>query len=290
MPLMVFFTLGIVQLAMVQQARLMTEYAAYQAARAGIVWNGSNERMHDAAVVALLPTLGKTDARTSLANRFLYHQGLDRLIQALPWGAARVQVNGQSLTGMIRVDTVNPTGSSAATVWNQLEGAGWEELDFDGPETYPETASLESHLRRFYDLKGEDPQQEEFRKATLLQIRLRYFYELRIPFVNQVIFLSWYAANADVALFGAIDRSSTNRENLLGRSGDVRALRRRAMGLWDPLNKGLYPLTSAEMRVLWDVATGALRVAPERKFFLPLFATQSMRMQSNFYKKWLVHP
>src|SRR5258705_9102744 len=57
MPLMIFFTLGIIQLAMVQQARLMTEYAAYQAARAGIVWNANNERMHDAAVFALLPTM-----------------------------------------------------------------------------------------------------------------------------------------------------------------------------------------------------------------------------------------
>ena len=46
---------------MIQHAKLMTEYAAYQAARAGIVWNGNNERMHDAAIIALLPTMGRTD-------------------------------------------------------------------------------------------------------------------------------------------------------------------------------------------------------------------------------------
>src|SRR5688500_4861563 len=61
LPLMVFMVLGILQLTLIQQAKLMTEYAAYQAARAGSVWNGSAERMHDAALVALLPTIHRTD-------------------------------------------------------------------------------------------------------------------------------------------------------------------------------------------------------------------------------------
>ncbi|MBK7858357.1 MAG: pilus assembly protein [Archangiaceae bacterium] len=289
MPLMVFFALGLVQLAMVQQARLMTEYAGYCAARAGIVWNGSNERMHDAAVIALLPTLGKTSDRAALGSTWQYHQGLDRLMQPLPWGAARAQVNGQSLTGMIRIDTISPQGGAAAGVWNQVNGAGWEELDFDGPETFPESSDLDSHVQRFFDLQGQEPGQDAFRKATLLQIRLRYFYEMRVPFVNQVIFLAWYAANADVALSGAIDRSTTNKQNMLGKSGDARSLRGRGKGLWDPLNRGLFPLTPTEMQVLWDVSTGALPLGAERRYFLPLQATHSMRMQSNFFRKWLVH-
>src|SRR6185503_16858406 len=68
MPLMVFMALGIIQLTMIQHAKLMTEYAAYQAARAGIVWNGNNERMHDAAIMALLPTMGRTDSAGELAT------------------------------------------------------------------------------------------------------------------------------------------------------------------------------------------------------------------------------
>ena len=39
MPLMVFMALGIIQLTMIQHAKLMTEYAAYQAARA-LVFEG----------------------------------------------------------------------------------------------------------------------------------------------------------------------------------------------------------------------------------------------------------
>ncbi|MBL8950496.1 MAG: pilus assembly protein, partial [Myxococcaceae bacterium] len=108
MPLMVFLTLGILQLTMLQQARLMTEYATYQAARAGIVWNGSNERMHDAAVMALLPTMGNTENASKLAETWVKHYRYDLALRPLPWGAPRAHVNGQFLTGAIRIDTITP--------------------------------------------------------------------------------------------------------------------------------------------------------------------------------------
>lgn len=289
MPLMVFFTLGIVQLAMVEQARLLTEYAAFQAARAGIVWNGSNERMHDAAVFALLPSMGLSKSFGTLGQTWSWHQQVDADLQPLPWGAPKAQVNGQSLTGMIRVDTINPTGGMGRA-WNQLNGGAWQELDFDAVDTWPETGALDSHLARFFNLQASDPDQTALRDATLLQIRLRYLYELRIPFANQVIFLAWYAANADVALYGAIDRSSTSRQGMLGRSGDTSSLRGRGNGIVDPIRRGFRPLTATEMQVLWDISRGAITVAgADRRYFLPLSATHSMRMQSNFYRKWLVH-
>src|SRR6478672_10248576 len=77
LPLMVFLVLGIIQLTSLQHAKLMTEYAAFQAARAGIVWNGSNERMHDAAFFALLPTLGATGTTAELSSTYGYAKGLD---------------------------------------------------------------------------------------------------------------------------------------------------------------------------------------------------------------------
>ena len=50
----------------------------------------------------------------------------------------------------------------------------------------------------------------------------------------------------------------------------------------------------AHMRaaVLWGLATGGIPNVSERmgkRYFLPLTATYSMRMQSNFYFKWLMH-
>ena len=61
MPLMIFFVLGLVQFTTIQHAKILTEYAAFNAARAGIVWNGSHQRMQDAAALSLLSTDGRTD-------------------------------------------------------------------------------------------------------------------------------------------------------------------------------------------------------------------------------------
>lgn len=276
LPLMVALVLGLLQLALIEQARLMTEYAAFQAARAGIVWNGNSERMHDAALLALLPTMGRTDGWSALAATWQRQRRADAQLQSLPWGVAKTEVNGQSLTGRLRVDTITPSSAAASHRLWKAEVA--HELDFDGVQTYPESPALEQHLERFFDLRKADPDEVAYREATLLQIRLRYWYELQVPFASQVIFLAWYATNADVALFGAIDRSTTARQNALGSSGDARALKLHGKGL-----AGVQP---SEMFVLWDLAFGAL---PPRRVFLPLQATHSMRLQSSFFEKWQVH-
>jgi hypothetical protein len=210
LPLVLFLVLGIVQLALMQQARLMTDYAAYQAARAGVVWSGNNERMRDAATFALLPTLGRSDDWSHLSPT---------------WQRAQRDA-------LVRVDTVSP------------ERGDWKELD-----------------------------------DALLQVRLRYWYELRVPFANHVIFLAWFAANGGTALWGAIDRTTTHRQNMLGRGGDAEGLT--APGI--AVQHGLPIASPQEMAELWEKA-GAHR------FFVPLSATQSMRMQSSFFEKWAKHP
>ncbi|RMG18026.1 MAG: pilus assembly protein, partial [Deltaproteobacteria bacterium] len=60
LPVMVFLILGIVQLAMIQHARICTEYAAFNAARAGIVYNGDPDMMERAAFLSLMPTYGRS--------------------------------------------------------------------------------------------------------------------------------------------------------------------------------------------------------------------------------------
>ena len=158
MPLMVFFCLGIIQLTMLQQAKLMTEYAAYQAARAGIVWNGNNERMHDAAIVALLPTMGHTDTLARLAETWGKHQIYDTALAKLAWGVppgAR-SINASNLVGFIRVDTINPDlvsplGNEIKDIWKLRDGFNWQELDFDGPDAYPEVPGLEKFIARFFN-------------------------------------------------------------------------------------------------------------------------------------------
>ncbi|HYO57630.1 MAG TPA: TadE/TadG family type IV pilus assembly protein [Archangium sp.] len=59
LPLFVFLILGILQLGLMHQARLMTKYAAYKAVRAGSLHNASVEKMERAAVAVLLPLVSQ---------------------------------------------------------------------------------------------------------------------------------------------------------------------------------------------------------------------------------------
>jgi hypothetical protein len=224
LPLMVFMVLGLIQLTMIQQAKLMTEYAAYQAARAGSVWNGNNERMHDAALMALLPTLGRTDSLAEVGKTWLKAVAYDTAMHSLPWSGPKDK-NGAYLHGLLRVDTISPAEfAGLGTIWKLRGGNAWRELDFDGPDGYPEVPNIEPRLQKFFNLAQPDSDERLYRRATVLQIRVRYWYEMRIPFANSVIFLSWFASNADVNLYGAIDRSSLRRQNMVGKDGSTALL------------------------------------------------------------------
>jgi hypothetical protein len=56
LPLVVFLVLGTLQLFMMMQGRLMAEYAVFRATRVGSVRHGDCEAMTHAAVVALMPS------------------------------------------------------------------------------------------------------------------------------------------------------------------------------------------------------------------------------------------
>ncbi len=296
MPLMVFMTLGIIQLTMIQHAKIMTEYAAFQAARAGIVWNGNNERMHDAAIVALLPTYGRaTDSMDKVAIAWGLHQLYDEAMRGLAWGATEVRppasFNGSNLFGMVRVDTINPAYFTPIdTIWKLRPQANWQELDFDGADSFPEIPSLENHIRKFFNLPEPDEAETVYRKSTRLTIRLRYWYEMRVPFANWVIFTSWYAANARVALSGAIDRPTLAKSNMLNRTSNIQGLAFQARPMAH--QRGYNTVYAPEMWVLWGLANGSIPLISDlvgKRYFIPLSATYTMRMQSNFHRKWILH-
>jgi len=298
LPLMTFMCLGIIQLTMMQHAKIMTEYAAYSAARTGIVWNGSNERMKDAAIIALLPTMGRTDSLFELGKTWAIAQAYDEALQLLAWpnknGIIPATVNGSNLFGQVRIDTVNPSWyDSIGSVWKLRTGYNWKELDFDGPDAYPQVPELEQKIAKFFNLSIPDDGEETYRKATVLSIRLRYWYELKVPFANWVIFTAWWAANAGVSLYGAIDRPTLQRNtSMTNRSGGMSQVK------FVPIRgirheRGYNTLYQVEMAVLWAVASGDIPILSGliggKRYFIPLTATYSMRMQSNFYYKWLMH-
>ncbi len=146
LPLMVFLMLGTLQLFLMLQARILSEYAAFRAVRSGSVKHGDCTAMTHAAVLALMPS---------------YHSFLGG-----PGGSP-----GQKLGNAFGKYKDNVYRTSArglpvegALVWilrdSPLAGAvPREDLNFD---------------------QADSPN-------VRLEIRLVYWYPLRIPFANWVI-------------------------------------------------------------------------------------------------------
>ncbi|WP_164008744.1 TadE family protein [Pyxidicoccus trucidator] len=159
-PMMVFFVLGIIQLGMVHHARLMTEYGAYRAVRAGIVNHGDCTIMEKAALAALLPTLAPLPDEIGRVDTLDKAMNVHRLyVQEL-----RIRKNGFYSDGplpLFRVQVVNPKLSDLEGLFG-IYGShmGTMEIDYD------------------------DVRDDRVIEANLLTIRLTYFYELRIPFAN----------------------------------------------------------------------------------------------------------
>ncbi|MCP3102127.1 pilus assembly protein [Myxococcus sp. K15C18031901] len=158
-PMMVFIILGIIQLGMVHNARLMTEYAVYRAVRSGIVNNGDCALMRRAALAGLLPTLAPLPNRGAESYTLplavgLYNAYSDEL---------RKRESFYSSVGLplMRVEVVNPKKSELDGLFSTY-GAHLDQLELD------------------YD----DVRDDRIVEANLLSVRLTYFYELRIPFAN----------------------------------------------------------------------------------------------------------
>lgn len=379
MPLMIFFILGIVQLGMLQHAKIMTEYAAFNAARAGIVWNADPFVMQNAAIISLLPTqeglLKEGDVLNPMAllrrimQRVIIYQVNRRISQAMGWIGGGVSsivpnapnvgggvagavvpatagaVNGamseagslalgvantvaeQAATGyissllggdddqLVRVDILNPhTGIAgllaraiaggrapsqmrmlnmlmgnasgmynASTAGTPLGGSLYEVATGVGEAgelaaTHARSAlgsmlgsALVGHFQgAAEELDFDNPAQ---RAGTLLTIRVRYMYLLRIPFANWIIHNAYMAAHAGRRLYGAIWNPQADTPGETG-FRNVNPYRAR---------DGRYRLSPFSPIEEWDLELSS-KLASGGRYTLPLYASYSMRMQSNPYR------
>lgn len=279
MPMLVMAGLMAIQLAAVQHARILTEYAAFQAARAGIVWGANNERMRDAALLSLLPTLGRTDDPASLGKTWeRARRESARLDAVMPRPRdVPAAIANAGLLGLVRVDLVEPVGLPPH--WRVPDD--WRELDFDDPDAFVEApappGSREDELA---------PGGDELRRALVLSVRVRYWYELRVPIAGFALFHAWVAANAGTSLYGALEAASDSRASVVDRRGRSAQTKGAPAGVRH--QRGWPSASPEEMRVLWELAQGTSRLEG-RRFFIPLNAGWAMRMQSALQRKWLVH-
>jgi hypothetical protein len=74
LPLQVFVILGVLQLFLMLQGRLMAEYAVFRAVRAGSVNHGDCTPMTHAAIAALLPVLTRAGSPAEIGAAFGSHR------------------------------------------------------------------------------------------------------------------------------------------------------------------------------------------------------------------------
>jgi hypothetical protein len=244
LPAMIFLLLLTIQLTQLQQARIMVEYAAFAAARTGIVMNGNNGPsngfdgpMHDAAVMAVLPTFGRTDSFTQLGKTLLRFKAEDQVLK--PFGLSQV-----------RVYVHNPVAADFRTFGQHLNG---QEIDFD--DVRPNAA-----------------------EAALLSLQIRYLYEMKVPFANKMIQTIWLAAKAGI--LQNWQGSDWTGPKLGGQSGIDAVQVSRGLAAGRVVPDG----TPEGVRLAGLVAAGAVN-----RYYLPVEAFYTMRMQSNPYLKW-AHP
>jgi hypothetical protein len=235
-PMMVFLVLGIIQLGMVHHARLMTEYGAYRAVRAGIVNHGDCGIMEKSALVALLPTLGPLKTLPGRVDTLDRAATINEAYSqvALGPGAPPMFYTAGPLP-LLRVEVVNPKSSELPNLFS-LYGSHMQEREID------------------YD----DIRDARVIEANLLSVRLIYFYELRIPFANWQLHSFYMGRDYLDELRGV----QFENQRVGGESATAYLERRGAEQGGD------------SERVATLAGTG--------RYVMPLVATWSMRMQSNF--------
>jgi hypothetical protein len=279
-PMMTFLILAIIQLVMVQHAKVMTEYAAFNAARAGIVWNADKIIMENAAIISLLPTYEGLFKESDLGNpaqmlkRILQRALLYQLNRRLPQAIDLLKNGANNVINQLPIpgqgqeelsDNINDLLDKAeATIDEELREAITGALGKDDDSTMVQVTLL-NPTQDTFGQRGRELDFDDFsqRDATRLSIRVRYLYMMRVPFANWIIHQAWLANRAGQELYGAI----WNPQEDAGETGfrSVAPVQNQTSG--DELDDKLAAL------------------ADQGVYLVPLYATYTMRMQSNPYKQ-----
>ena len=291
MPFMVFLVLGALQLMLMQHGRVMTEYAAYNAARAGIVHNADWNVMRNAGLISVLPVYQRTDT----LPHFLVAWGkmkvlaeVTELVDTL--GATVEQVTSDLLNiipgmnvdfsgafpdiSLVEINVLTPRGPEFdnAEDWQNRQESASRQRDGQGILVYPEREIDFDDTRMIGD--------EGRPEMTRLTVQTRVLYPLKIPLVNWIIFQLWYAQEQlrATAVKSTFQEWVQQKGRLEGGSGGGRYMHE---AVADSEGQGMFDdfwtttQWTKEMRFLRDMATR------HNIYLMPLFGSYAMQMQSN---------
>jgi hypothetical protein len=166
-PLVLLMAMAGVQFAMLQQARLNLDYAAYEAVRAGARKNASPSSIRDAWYRALVPMLVST---RSLA-------GLKLPADPLAAGKEAREAAIRMEQPYLKMEILNPSklafdDFADPALQKIIRTGGARVIANDGLETRPDTVGSRSGV--------------SIQDANVLKLRITYGYQPRIPLVRKL--------------------------------------------------------------------------------------------------------
>lgn len=167
MPLFVFTLLGLIQLGLLHQARLLNKYAAYKAVRAGSINRGKVDVMENAAVAVMLPMLAQSAPRWSGDGT--------KQPQYMVYNVATPSSYSNAYS-----DVVSARG-------NQAFGRKMVEVTICGPIT-------SAGMNKDFDDHRVNPGDWKGFEATKLAVQVTTYMPMYIPFANAFI---WWAARGE---------------------------------------------------------------------------------------------
>ena len=284
-PIMIFLILGALQIMLLQHGRIMTEYAAYNAARAGIVHNGNWNVMRNAAMLASLPVYQRTDNLSNFFTAWAKVKAAAEITEAVDTGVATLERLAGDLLGteiggfaqdlsLIEIHLTNPGADDfqSAAEYQAQQAALANQLDPKGSLRYPQ-AGDEIDFDDLAMLQN-DPD------ITRLGVEVRMLYPLRIPLLNKMIFELW--------LFQMLLNDQTLRSDLPAWAS-WQAQTESGQNLEDAVAEGSGggPLSGFFTTSQWTKEIHTLRSIAENYglYLIPLRATYAMHMQSNAFEK-----
>jgi hypothetical protein len=198
LPVLLLVLLGALQLILLAQTRLALRYAAFCAARAGVVHGGDGAVMRDAALLALLPVYVADASPEGLLARAARVAALARAGSALDRGVARLEHLGTELLhvelgglapdlALVRVLALSPSPADleAGAAWVRTEREAARRLDPGGELAFPGAAELDA---------DDPPLLAAHPHAGVLAVEVRALVPLRVPLAGALLHAAWLAA------------------------------------------------------------------------------------------------
>jgi hypothetical protein len=289
LSILVFVILGALQVVLIGHGRIMTEYAAYNAARAGIVHNANWNVMRNAAMISTLPLYRRTDTAMQLLRTWAEIKAAAEITEAIDTGTGTLERLGGDLLGInisgaaqdvslieVRVTSPDRDAFRDAQSWMRSQESEATSVDADGKLKYP---------AGYNEIDFDDVMLlKDHPEVGRLAVEVRVLYPLKIPLANKLIFELWLAQlllnareiRSDITEWAQL-RGRITRGSSAGQYVDD------AVEAGD----GEGPLDDFFTTRQWVKETRTLRWVAERYniYLIPLYATYAMQMQSNMFEK-----